>query len=730
MPIITRSQRKIQPEAHSKRFMLPIGLRLLIAFQIIILLTGIIGFLAVQRFSQLTSATTELNTHDLPEVITLGHLRTLLYQQYNLEQNLVAYGLSDNETKSYKIVYKTQCSPVAPVISPDGTVESEGSQTCVSVPVAVPGAPTTSNDYKTLEQQSLPQLAVVLHNIFIQRTMLLAVEPIDGVGTTANDSALIKSLDNGITSSSTFSAQVQTLIKKSQFAQAYTLEQKTQGPLLQKNLGITATLRALEQTEASTTAAQVQQESGAATTLILVLTALALLLSFLLAIFMTRSLTKPLSLLLHATDTIASGDLEATPRITRSDEIGRLALAFDQMRLSLRSNIATLAAERQQTQAIIDASADGVLLVDEERHITRCNPAAERLSEWESQDAIGHHCWEVFGCRGRTTEEAEEHERICPLLMAIQQPEKEAYAEMQSYSHNGKHRWLAVSCAPIAQDDATSGKKLVVGLHDISQLKAVEQLKTDFVAMVSHELRAPLTTVTGSVETLSLLQPEEDKEEYHEVLGILDQQTRRLRHVVEEVLQLTRFEANRLQIQLQPLPIIQFMHDALERLRVESVGDGRNISLHAPAEDIQVWADASMLEIVIRNVLDNARKYTPVDSTVEVSVEPLPAEGLVQIRILDHGPGIPLDQIDHIFERFSRGTQSSFDWTRGYGLGLYIARELLLAHNGTIRAENHASGASFVLSLREVLTDQLETDEEANQKLAIPNEKRTTESTV
>ncbi|HVB22702.1 MAG TPA: ATP-binding protein [Ktedonobacteraceae bacterium] len=725
MPTVTKSQRKIKPQGRSKRFMLPIGLRLLIAFQIIILLTGIIGFLAVQRFSQLTSATTELNTHDLPEVITLGRLRTLLYQQYNLELNLVTNGLPDSE-RGNNIILKTQCSTIAPVISADGEVESEGYQTCVSVPVTVPTTNITSNDNKALQQQSLQQLGTTLQNIVAQRTSLLVVDAISSKGPTATDSVLIQSLNNGITSSNQLSAQVQTLIKHNQYTQAYTLEQKQQEPLLQKNLNTAATLRDLEQVEASTTAAQVQQESGAATTLILVLTAFALLLSFLLAIFMTRSLTKPLSVLLHATGTIASGDLEATPRINRSDEIGRLALAFDQMRLSLRSNIATLAAERQQTQAIIDASADGVLLVDEERRITRCNPAAERLSEWESQDAIGHHCWEVFGCHGRTAEEAEEHERHCPLLMALQQPEKEAYAEMQSYSYSGKQRWLAVSCAPISQDKATSGKKLVVGLHDISQLKAVEQMKTDFVAMVSHELRAPLTTVTGSVETLSLLQPEEDKEVYHEVLGILDQQTRRLRHVVEEVLQLTRFEANRLQIHLQPLPIIQFLQDTLAHLRVESTGDGRTISLHAPTADIQVWADAAMLEIVIRNVLDNARKYTPVDSTVEMVVEPLPAQGLVQIRILDHGPGIPLDQIDHIFERFSRGTHTSSDWTRGYGLGLYIARELLQAHNGTIRAENHASGASFVLSLREVLTDQPETEE----KSAISMEKRETESTV
>jgi signal transduction histidine kinase len=255
-------------------------------------------------------------------------------------------------------------------------------------------------------------------------------------------------------------------------------------------------------------------------------------------------------------------------------------------------------------------------------------------------------------------------------------------------------------------------RRLVVGIHDISQLKTVEQLKSDFVTMVSHELRAPLTTVIGSVETLGILNPTADHESYQEVVSILHQQTRRLRQVVEEVLQLTRFEAGHLQIHLKPLPIGQFLRSLLDRTRLEWVGEERIIRLRVPQGDPQVWADRDLLEIVLRNVLDNARKYTPTESHIEVEVEAANAKGRVRVRVMDHGPGIPPERLGQIFERFSRGKHASYQWTHGYGLGLYIARELLRAHNGDIWAENHEGGACFVISLCAVNDDPHGTMEE------------------
>ncbi len=119
------------------------------------------------------------------------------------------------------------------------------------------------------------------------------------------------------------------------------------------------------------------------------------------------------------------------------------------------------------------------------------------------------------------------------------------------------------------------------------------------------------------------------------------------------------------------------------------------------SEETLVWADRNMLEIIVRNLLDNARKYTPMSSSVTLSLLPASDAGEVQLRIEDDGPGIPKEQLESIFERFSRGVHTSSNWNRGYGLGLYITRELVRAHNGSIWAENRAEGgASFTVCLR------------------------------
>ena len=651
MTILQKPRLRVLKESHilRRRRLLPIGPRLLVSFLIIILLTALIGLLAVQQLSALIATTNELNTHDLPEVNTIGSLRTLLYRQRDLEQQLVS---ADDQN-------------------------------------------TTGN---------LAALTTTLSEIDAQRATLLTFEPANAPGKPVTDTTTVQQFVSGIDRAGATSRQLQALIRGGSLREALALEQSQQTPLLQTLLDQTAKLRKLEQGEAAAAAAAVQQQTDQATWLILALTLFSVPLSAMLALMITRSLTGPLSTLLHATEAMTAGDLDVQPRITPGDELGRLASAFNSMRLNLRSTIATLALERQQTQAIIDASADGMMLVDAERKILQFNPAAERLTGWTESEAIGRHCWEVFGCLGARDEETGEYENACPLYVALETNSAQPSTEIRAHSRDGRHRWFAVSCAPVAraEEDAEAGH-FVVGIHDVSQLKAVEQLKSDFVAMVSHELRAPLSTVTGSVETLSLLDPVDDHEAYHEVISILSQQTGRLRRVVEEVLQLTRVEAGRLQIRLQPLAIAEFLEEALENTRLAWVGNDRLLSLRAPQDDFSVWADRASLEIVVRNLLDNARKYSPPDTPIEVEVEAPTITNRLRVRVSDHGPGIPPDQLDRIFESFSRGTSSSHNWTRGYGLGLYIARELLRAHNGEIWAENRGEGgASFVFTLNVV----------------------------
>lgn len=687
-----------------------IGLRLSLAFMVVILLTGLIGSLAVQRFSSLADTTTELNTHDLPEVVTLTQLRSLLLRQRDLELMLInggaanqlqlepgdtldgissTYGPSSDAWQGGGWVYSGQPSTTINGVAPQNTLAPS------PTPSATPQTPNPSE-----MQTILTNLAATLMNITSQRESLLAFEQSNSTRT--QDTLLVQKVADGTINTGHLSQKIQMLVRQNRIAEARTIESTQQLPLIATTIAAVTQLNTLEQAEVAAEAAQVQQESGRATFLIFSLTALGLFLSIMLALIITRSLTKPLGTLLTTTEALASGNLDAAPQVPRTDEIGRLANAYDKMRLNLRSTIASLQQERQQTQAIIDASTDGVILVDKERTILKFNPAAERLSGWQADEALGRHCWEIFGCRGTRPEEAEAHERVCPLstLSHSDQP----YLEMPMTSRTGQKRWLAVSCAPLPPDETTSEQRMVVGIHDISQLKAVEQMKSDFVALVSHELRAPLATVTGSVEMLGLLDPGADTDAYREVLSILDQQTQRLRQVVEEVLQVTRLDAGRLQVHLQPLSLNSFLRAVVARTRQEWVGSDHWVVAPEIASDIQVWADEGLLEIVLRNLLDNARKYSPPGTPIEV--EARPSNDRVQIQVIDHGPGIPPDQLESIFERFSRGKQSSYQWIRGYGLGLYIARELLRVHNGAIRAENREGGACFTLSLWRVTDEQ------------------------
>jgi signal transduction histidine kinase len=639
-----------------------IGPRLLAGFLLLIVPTLVIGVVAVQRFSTLTATTTELSKRDLPEIVTLDRLRTLLYQQLDVEQG----GGSD------------------PTAGASGA--------------------------KLLAQQ---------------RAALLALQPQDTSGPGSNDTTLVRTLIDGIVRSNALALRIDALDSRGQVAQARALRQQ-QVPLIQSLITAAGQLRALEDREAIAAADQVQRESSMATRLALTLTLLAVPLSILLAVLLTRSLTRPLSALLGATRGLAAGNLEASPHLTSRDEIGQLAAAFDSMRSSLRTTISALALERQQTQAIIDASADGVILVDGHQRIIQMNPSAAQLTGWGADEAIGQPCWMICGCpvqpasppaclrvaqpgsadagRSAPALNADSNDRdaaagpACPATVLARAIDGGSIVqELLIQPHNGQQRWLAISCAPVPGSTGATDRRVVVSLHDISALKALDQLKTDFVAMVSHELRAPLTTVGGAVEMLGQIDPSADGGSYREVLDILEQQTRRLRTVVEEVLQVTRLQAGRLPVRLQPLPLRAFLHGLLERVRQDWAGDERPVQMPG-GDEVVVWADPAMLEVVLRNLLDNARKYTPPASPLEFEILS-DAAGRVQVRLSDHGPGIPPDQIERIFERFSRGHRSASEWTRGYGLGLYIARELLRAHNGEIWAENYGGGARFVFSL-------------------------------
>ena len=657
-PTSRTSTTPLSRKAWSRR-LISIPARLALSFLLLILFTAVIGLVSVWRFNQLTAVTTEMNTRDVPEVITIGHIRTTLYQVHDLAREAVS-ARSDSD---------------------------------VTVALA-----SLTSAMATLSQY---------------QTSLKAFEPVDSSAPSTNDIKQLTSLDSGITSIQQDARQVIILVQAGQQTQAQALDQKTIEPLATTLLQMTSDLRSREQGEIAVAAAQAQDTSAVATRFILMLTVLSLLAAIVLAVMVTGSLTRPLRALLRATEALASDDLSAHAPVARADEIGQLALAWNTMSEHLRETIASLAAQRQETQAIIDTTADGMLVVDERQQIVNVNPAGARLCGRDARQMRGAVCRDIFGCASHLDGDLGCGGGACWMATHFADPGEAAAAqdqrEMLLRLPDGERRWLEVSSAPLTTKEGE--RQLVVGLHDITLLKRIERLKSDFVAMVSHELRAPLTTVTGAIETLGLLDPVDESEAYSETLSILRQQSARLNAVIEEVLQTTRIEAGQIRLRLRRVDLLDMLNEAMDTARAEWQNSERRLTLHLEPgveESPIVIADPDLLRLVLRNLLANANNYTPAGALVEIIVarDPeLDAPDHLRVCVRDHGAGIPEGRRETVFERFIRGdTEAQRDTQRahGYGLGLYLTRQILQAHDERIWIESPAdgSGARFVFSLR------------------------------
>ncbi len=638
-------------------FRLSIRARLWLGFGIVIAMSSIIvGFTTVQS-SMLAATLQDLNTKDLPEVITLGHLHTDLLTERDLVRTLAK-------------------SP-----PPDPTADV--------------------NILLTTITQSTTDSAAITR-----------FEPPDPSQNHPNDTSLISDLTSTIHQIHIQSRAIVALIQANQQPQALTVETTQLDPLAHHALADLRQLNALEEVEAAKTGAEAQADSQRATILIFILAIVIVGSSITFAWILSRAITRPLSQLLLATETIAMGNLEVSTPMDRHDEFGRLGQAFETMRQHLGQTIATLARERRQTQMIIDASADGMLLTDRAGVVRQVNPACERLLGLAVHDLTGKSITSIL----RIPEQIFDNDPLGTDLLSTQGASpSDVLPDWQTQEFG--NRWLAVSYATLRQDVELDSPQIIFGLHDITPMKTIERMQNDFIAMVSHELRAPLTTVSSSVELLNTLDNLRDGETFHEVLGILTRQTHRLSQVIEEVLQSTRLEAGRLQVHCAAIPILDQCQEWIAAVSLEWMGDHRALrlcnELSAPGAvsenqqitpQVLIWADRDLLEIVVRNVLENARKYSPEGSPITLAVQADEQNGRVILRIIDQGPGIPPEMREQIFERFMRASGNVTQGIRGFGLGLYIGRALMRAMDGDIWVESDTTGSIFHIAIQMVPT--------------------------
>jgi two-component system sensor histidine kinase KdpD len=227
-----------------------------------------------------------------------------------------------------------------------------------------------------------------------------------------------------------------------------------------------------------------------------------------------------------------------------------------------------------------------------------------------------------------------------------------------------------------------------------AELRArTEEMRSTLLSAVSHDLRTPLAAITGAATTLRDGDSGLDAEQRADLADTICVEAERLERFVGNLLEMTRVDAGALEVKREWIPLEEPIGSALTRL--ESKLAGRSIHVPLPLEFPLVWVDPVLLEQVFYNLLENATKYTPAGSSLEISARV--AESELVIELSDHGPGLPAGPENQVFERFFRGPGTG---TRGAGLGLAICRGIVQAHGGTIIAENRVEGgATFRVTL-------------------------------
>jgi len=408
-----------------------------------------------------------------------------------------------------------------------------------------------------------------------------------------------------------------------------------------------------------------------------------------LAFFLANRIIEPLRQLKSTTTRIAAGDLDAKVTIASHDEVGALATEFNRMAERIRelrsSDLGKLIVAQQTTEAAIDSLYDPVIVTDEDGRVTKLNPAAEEIFGAEQQNT-GKHVGEVAR-DGRIAG------AVAEALESQQPVAGEGMQQVLPLAVDGSERAFRVRTTPM-RDTAKHLLGAVTLLEDITHLREIDRLKSDFIATASHELRTPLTSVQMGVHLLLEGAVGELNEKQTEVLSECREDCERLDKLMRDLLDLSRIEAGDSQPHLAPLNLRELIAREAEELRPQVETKGLAFHVDVPPDLPAVMADSSQIARVITNLVLNAIRYTRQG---EIGVSAVKRGRYVMVSIADTGMGIPAEYLPHIFDKFVQVPGAP---TGGAGLGLAISRLIVEAHGGQISAQSElGQGSSFSFTL-------------------------------
>ena len=409
------------------------------------------------------------------------------------------------------------------------------------------------------------------------------------------------------------------------------------------------------------------------------------LIASVLAYFLSRLISKPIEEMKKGADKFADGDLDHRLHEPHIDEFSGLADAMNHMAMQLKERIETVKNQRNEYEAVLSSMSEGVIGIDREERILNINQAAMDILELSRPNSQGRSIQEVI--------RVPDFHRF--ISQVVSSPEQE---EGDFELYNLGNRIINTKSAPL-RDSSDKRMGTLIVLKDVTQVRHLENVRKDFVANVSHEIKTPLTAIKGFVETL-INDAEENPENRARFLGIIMKHVDRLNAILEDLLVLARLEQKQdtRTIIFETTHLREIVETALQVVQTNAGAKDITVSVDVD-ERLTACIDVHLIEQALVNLIDNAVKYSPEGTTVTVSARLNDEEGLT-INVRDHGPGIPAKHLQRIFERFYRVDKARSRKLGGTGLGLSIVKHIASVHGGHVSVESEpGKGTTFSIHL-------------------------------
>lgn len=404
----------------------------------------------------------------------------------------------------------------------------------------------------------------------------------------------------------------------------------------------------------------------------------------LVSLFVSRRITRPVEEIRGWSESIAKGDFQRKPEVSAPEEIEALSVSLAHMAEELHKQIDMVVRQRNEIQAMFSSMAEGVFALDMDEHIISMNRAAEEMLSCNFEEVKGRSIQEVARNLGL-------HHFVKEALTDPRPLDKDILISPEE--------GVVLNCqGSILKDSQDRQIGVIVVLNDVSRLRRLENVRREFVANVSHEIKTPITAIKGFVETLmdGAAQDPRDSERF---LKIINTHVNRLEAILEDLLSLSRVEedAEKQEIQLVQSRLDQVLATAMQICEDRAGAKAVRIEVACP-ETMVAEVDPPLLEQAVVNLLDNAIKYSPDQSVIRMQVTREDNE--IRIAVRDQGCGIPKKYLARIFERFYRVDKARSRQLGGTGLGLAIVKHIAEAHAGRVSvASTQGKGSTFTIHL-------------------------------